>query len=128
MSVPQDVLKLLRKVAKEGFVRERELSHRERELARKLVEHGILEIGYAISPDYVQDIVKICKIPASALPYRRVGKRIVRFLLPVVFAAFPAYIATVGLVLGYPGVAALFYAIALGLAYGGYVLSLKFFK
>jgi len=128
VSTPQEVLKLLKKIAKQGFVRERDLDEKERELARKLAEHGILEVGYAISPDYVQDIVKICKVPALTLPYRRLRKKVARIALPVAFAAFPAYIATVGLVIGCPSVAALFYTIALGLAYGGYVLALKFFK
>ncbi len=128
MTAPQEVVKVLRKIAQEGFVRERELDEKELQIIKQLVQYGVIEVGYTISPDYVDEIAKICKVPVISIPYRRTSRKVLRYLVPLALAAFPAYIGTVGLMMGYPMVALLFYAVAGALVYIGNLLSLKLIR
>ncbi len=124
----RDVLKLLRKVVERGYVLEEELSQEEREIARKLVEKGVLKIGYTVSPEYVEDIVQLCKPRVVSIGRQRRLTRALQILLTIGTGSPLLYFGIYGLMLGYVDVAAFFILMSALVMYGASYISKKVIK
>ncbi len=124
----RDVLKLLRKVVERGYVLEEELSQEEREIARKLVEKGVLKIGYTVSPEYVEDIVQLCKPRVVSIGRQRRLTRALQILLTIGAGSPLLYFGIYGLMLGYVDVAAFFILMSALVMYGASYISKKIIK
>ncbi len=124
----RDVLKLLRKVVERGYVLEEELSQEEREIARKLVEKGVLKIGYTVAPEYVEDIVQLCKPRVVSIGRQRRLTRALQILLTIGTGSPLLYFGIYGLMLGYVDVAAFFILMSALVMYGASYISKKVIK
>jgi len=122
------ILRLLRRIAERGFILDEELSEEERELARKLVEKGVLKLGYTISREYLNDVIELCRPKVVMLSRQRKITRILKALFVFSLGAPLIYFGVYGLVVGYVDVAAFFIALSALVMYGASHLSRRIFR
>ncbi len=127
MSVEKAV-KLLRKILEKGQISVEELSEEELQILQQLEREGVVKKCYTISPEYINDIVKICK-PRVIVLRESKGRKLIRNMLkiaiPLAISALPIYLAIYSAVIGYTSVFIFFMIVSALCMYGGLLLSKK---
>jgi len=126
----EEVVKLLRKIVERGYIPIDELSSDELEIIKQLEKEGVVKKCYTISPEYIQDVVKLCKPRVITVRHggnRNILLKIIKILIPTGFTILPMYLAIESILLGpdYLGVAIFFILISAACLYAGSIVSRK---